>query len=155
MDVQLVLVGDGPERSNLVRAAAAARVPAPVIFAGHQRDVRPFYGMADLFVLPSHSEGSPNVLLEAMAAGVPVVATAAGGVPEMTESEETALLVPPSDPEALAGAMIRLLADPPLATRLAANASAMIQSRFSPETYERELTAIYAGLRGHRLKKSQ
>jgi glycosyltransferase involved in cell wall biosynthesis len=94
-------------------------------------------------VNPSHSEGSPYVLLEAMAAGLPIVATSVGGVPEMLEDNESALLVPASDPQAMAGAIARLLCDEKLAGQLAENASELVSSRFSPEAHVRFLAEIY------------
>jgi glycosyltransferase involved in cell wall biosynthesis len=73
-------------------------------FAGHRTGAQAFYPLADVFVLPSHREGSPNVVRESIAAGTPIVATRAVGVPEMLRDRETALLVPPRDPQALAAA---------------------------------------------------
>jgi glycosyltransferase involved in cell wall biosynthesis len=101
-----------------------------------------------VLVNPSHSEGSPYVLLEAMAAGLPIVATAVGGVTEMVENNETALLVRARDPHEMADAIARVLNDEQLAQRLSANASASVGLRFSPETYVRSLVEIYRGLIG-------
>ena len=92
---RLVLVGDGILRSELERLAGPR-----VIFAGHQSDISPYYALATYFVLPSLSEGSPNVLLEAMAAGLPIVSTRVGGFPETVTDGESALLVPAGDPTA-------------------------------------------------------
>ena len=83
--------------------------------AGFQTEVRPYYSLGTLLALPSHSEGSPNVVLEAMAAGLPIAATAVGGVPEILEEGVTGLMVPPGDPQALADAMLRILRDKALA----------------------------------------
>jgi len=79
---------DGPERQSLIRLSGQLGISDAVIFAGHQSDVRPFYALATLLALPSHSEGSPNVALEAMAAGVPVVATAVGGLWRFSRMDE-------------------------------------------------------------------
>jgi glycosyltransferase involved in cell wall biosynthesis len=141
---RLVLVGDGPERQAVEQAASG--LAGRVVCAGHQTNVRPYYAVADIFVLPSHSEGSPNVILEAMAAGVPIVATAVGGVPEMLADGESALLAPAGAPEALAEAMGSLLTNEELATRLARNASASVAQRFSPDAYRRALLGVYAEL---------
>jgi len=140
---KLVIVGDGPERAKLVATARSYASESEVIFAGQQSEVWPYYSIADVFVLPSHSEGSPNVLLEAMGAGVPIIATAVGGVPEMIEDNQSALLVPANDPSALSAAISRLLTDGDLAHRLTSNASALVSNRFSPEEYVRSLTEIY------------
>ncbi|MFL6332377.1 MAG: glycosyltransferase [Pyrinomonadaceae bacterium] len=140
---QLVIVGDGPERAPLDTLAAEAGLDGRVIFAGQSGDVAPFYAAADLFVLPSHSEGSPYALLEAMAAGLPVVATAVGGVPEIVSDGESALLVPPRDEQALAAALARALSDRGLARTLAASAAEIAATRHAPETHLRSLTGLY------------
>ena len=140
---RLMIVGDGPERESLQAAAKITSVNERVIFAGQVSNVQPFYAIADVFVLPSHSEGSPNVLLEAMAANVPVVATAVGGVPEIVANDASALLVPANDPAALAGAIDRLLADQELGKRLTQTAAALIKSDHSPEQHAEALIAIY------------
>jgi glycosyltransferase involved in cell wall biosynthesis len=145
-DFKAVIVGDGPERAALEALAASLRLKDRIIFAGHADDVRPFYAVADVMALPSHSEGSPLALLEAMAAGVPVVATAVGGVPEVAADGETALLVPAHDPRAFAAALARVLSDGALANSLAANASARVASDFSPEARARALVEFYSGL---------
>ena len=138
-DLKLLLVGDGPERTRLEALSVDG-----VLFAGHLRDVAPYYAVADLLALPSLVEGSPNVLLEAMAAGVPVVATEAGGIPEIVRHEESALLVPPSDPASLARAMERVLTDESLASRLAGCAQHTVETRHSPAARARWLTQLYS-----------
>jgi glycosyltransferase involved in cell wall biosynthesis len=139
----LLLVGEGPEQPRLAAMARAAGLEKAVIFAGQHRDVAPFYALASVLAIPSHSEGSPLVLLEAMAAGVPVAATAVGGVPEMVTGEESALLVPPRQPAQLAEALRRLLDEPGLASRLAVGASARVAACYTPEVYHRTLLEIY------------
>lgn len=146
LNFKLVVVGEGPERVRVEGAAREAGLAGRVVFAGHAADVRPFYAAADVLALPSHSEGSPNVLLEAMAAGLPVVATSVGGVPEIADDGESALLVPPRDAPAFAAALGRLLTDAELAQRLGTNASARVVAQFSPEAYARALVEIYRGL---------
>lgn len=146
LDFKLVVVGDGPERERVEKAAKSLGLVGRVVFAGHAKDVRPFYAMADVLALPSHSEGSPYVLLEAMAAGVPVAATAVGGIPEIASDGETALLVHARDADAMASALRRLLTDAALALSLAARAKEHVSARFSPEAYARSLLAIYKEL---------
>ncbi len=140
--LRLVFVGDGPELARLEALARALNVRDATTFAGHQSDVRPYYAVADLFVLPSHSEGSPNVLLEAMDAGVPVVATAAGGIPEIVTAGESALLVEARDSQALAAAMARLLSDEDLRIRLTIAAREQLKMH-TPEIYFQELRAFF------------
>jgi glycosyltransferase involved in cell wall biosynthesis len=137
----LVLVGDGPEREALKSLAASRDVP--LTLAGQISDVAPYFALADAFVLPSHSEGSPNVLLEAMAAALPIVSTAVGGVPDTVTAGEQALLVPPWEPQALANAIRHLLTDGGLAARLAASARSRATARFSPEVRVRTIARIY------------
>lgn len=143
INARLVVVGDGPERAPLVEGVTSLGLVDHVIFAGQVNNVGVYYAAADVLVNPSHSEGSPYVLLEAMAAGLPIVATAVGGVPEMVENNETALLVPASDPQAMADAIVRILNDERLARRLTENASELVSSHFSPATYVRSLGELY------------
>lgn len=141
---RLVIVGDGPERGPLNEAAASLGIQDRVVFAGQSSNVGVYYAAADVLVNPSHSEGSPYVLLEAMAAGLPIVASEVGGVPEMVQNNETALLVPAGDPQAMADAIVRVLNNENFGDQLAKNASALASSRFSPEAYVRTLTGIYS-----------
>jgi glycosyltransferase involved in cell wall biosynthesis len=99
-------------------------------------------------VLPSLSEGSPHVLLEAMARGLPIVATRVGGVPEIAADGITALLGPPKDPGFLAGAVDRLFEDPALGRRLGATARSTVLSRHRPEQRAATLSRLYADLVG-------
>lgn len=140
-----VLVGDGPERPNLERQAADSGIADVVTFAGHQPGVAPYYALAYALALPSHSEGSPNVVLEAMAAGVPVAATAVGGVPEMLR-DSAGLVVAPGDPAAMAAALERLLGDPELGRSCVAAAAARVAAEFTPEAYCESMTGVYEDL---------
>lgn len=140
----LVIVGDGPERERLQSSIKARRLDGHVIFAGQVDDVLPYYAIADVLALPSHSEGSPNVLFEAMAAGLPIVATRVGGVPEIA-TEETAILVPAREPHTFAEALHRVLTQPELAQSLSANATVRVAD-FSPEAHARTLIRLYQEL---------
>ncbi len=141
LSIQMVLVGDGPEREALI--ALARNKGVALTMAGQISDVAPYFAAADVFVLPSHSEGSPNVLLEAMAAGLPVVATAVGGVPDTVTDGEQALLVPAAQPQAMADAIRRLLTDGDLALRLGTSARERAAAQFSPEARVRRIAEIY------------
>ncbi|NOY74350.1 MAG: glycosyltransferase family 4 protein, partial [Kiritimatiellaeota bacterium] len=134
--VRLVIVGDGPEMERLKRLAAelahvdcdiSADEFGNVFFAGYSRDIRGFLASADLFVLPSLYEGFGIVLLEAMAAGVPVVASKTGGVPEIVADGVNGLLVEPGDPDALSEAMERLVGDDALGRELSDNAKREVE----------------------------
>ena len=137
------MIGEGPERPRIEARIAALQLGERVTLAGQAPSAEPYYGIADLAVLSSLSEGSPNALLEAMSAGVPAVATRVGGIPEIVAHEEQALLVPPADSAALAAAMGRLLADPGFARSLAARARERVLERHTPEARIRALVAIY------------
>jgi glycosyltransferase involved in cell wall biosynthesis len=148
LDFQILLVGDGPERAALEAQTAQLGLQDRVRFTGHQHDPLPFYALADMFVLPSLSEGSPNVLLEAMMVGTPIVATAVGGVPDTVRDGRSAMLVPAADPAALANSIGRLMDDPALAESLKENARADVRERHSPQAYCTALTGIYRELLG-------
>ena len=140
--VRLVIVGDGPERVALQSRLAALKLQQTVTFAGFQSDVTPYYQIADMAVLPSHSEGSPYALLEAMAAGVPVLATSVGGVPEIVRDNETGFLVARECPERLGSRILELVEDQALRQKVSRAAKAGIDE-YSPEAYRTNLTQLY------------
>jgi len=109
---RFIVFGEGAERERLERQIAECGLEEAVRLAGFSPGLDQLWPNADLMVLPSFTEGLPNVILEASAAGVPVVATAVGGTPEAVDPGQTGLLVPPGDPLALAGAVVELLIDP-------------------------------------------
>lgn len=111
-DVRFLVVGDGPERARLKRMAADVGLFGKAHFLGVRDDVPSLLGAMDVLVLSSLSEGSPNVVLEGMAAGVPIVATRVGGIPELVEDGVSGLLVDPGDGSALSSAVLALLSDP-------------------------------------------
>jgi len=139
---RVVLLGDGPERTNLSAKIESLGLQESVLIAGHVADVSPFYASASIMALPSHSEGSPNVVLEAMAHGVPIAATAVGGIPEILSHNESGLLVPPKDPKAMAQALARLLEEKILRERL--SLAGQNRSRdFTPAAYRRSISNVY------------
>ncbi|MGQ9635858.1 MAG: glycosyltransferase family 4 protein [Bryobacteraceae bacterium] len=139
--LRLVLVGDGPERSRLTALAGRLGLAPRVIFAGHQDQISGYYAAADVFLLTSHSEGSPNVLLEAMSASLPAVATRVGGVPELAEDGVEALLADRGNHEELAGAVLRVLTDPAVRRRLVENGRRRAE-RHSPEWFYQSMMRI-------------
>ena len=140
---RIVIVGDGPERGALTRLATELGVEKLVSFAGFQRDPKPYYALANIVAVPSHSEGSPNVVLEAMAAGLPMVACRVGGVPEILEEGVTGLMVASQEPEQMAQALRRLLTDAELRSRLGAAAKTQAAAAHTPEAYRRALVGFY------------
>jgi glycosyltransferase involved in cell wall biosynthesis len=143
---RLILVGEGPTRSALERQVAQLGLRDRVLLHGSALDPRPFYGAFDLVVQASLSEGLPNVLLEAAAAGRPIVATAAGGSTEIVIDGETGLLVPVGDRDALASGMRRALDDPALRDRLGAAARRHIESAFGMDRFVSEFASLYEEL---------
>ncbi len=117
---RLTVAGTGPERAALQQLAAELGVAAAVRFAGRidNADIAALYASADLMLNPSKADNMPISILEALASGVPVVSTRAGGIPDMVKHESTALLVPVGDAGAMAAAALRLLNDPALTQRL-------------------------------------
>jgi glycosyltransferase involved in cell wall biosynthesis len=145
----LTVAGDGPERANLEAEAARLGIGDAVTFLGTVLPVEPLYPQLDLIVLPSRSEGLPNVLLEALRAGRPVVATRVGAVPEVLDGSDAGLTVAPDDPEALAEAIDATLAaeeDPVRRTELT-RARAVVVDRFSLTTRVQAHLSLYATLR--------
>jgi len=114
-----------------------------VVFAGYRDDAARVVAAADVFALPSWTEGLPLVVLEAMALGRPVVATPVGGTPELVVDEETGLLVPPRDVAALAAALTRVLGDAALGRRLGEAGRRRVAEHFSAEATSREVLALY------------
>lgn len=132
-ELHLVLVGEGQERANLERQADSLQLADRLHFLGERADARQIIGALDLMVLPSLTEGLPNVVLEAFAYKTPVVATAVGGVPELVKDGETGWLVPPRDPHALAQAIRDALSNPEEARRRAENAYRHLLASFTVE----------------------
>jgi glycosyltransferase involved in cell wall biosynthesis len=126
-----VLFGDGPLRDALERQAAAAGLEGRLVFAGFRKDLDGFLPWLDLLVLPSYTEGLPNVVLEGCAAGVPVVATAVGGTPEVIEDGVTGCLVPPGDAAALARRMLDVLHSPDGGRALAERGRQRVRAEFT------------------------
>lgn len=140
---QALIVGDGPLRADLERQATELGVSHSVRFTGGIADVRTALAAMDVFVLPSRAEGMSNALLEAMAAGRPVVATAVGGTHEVFDGDRTGILVPPGDVNAMAGEMLLLLSDPVRATRLACAAQRWVEERFSARAMVASLERLW------------
>src|SRR5207244_3218309 len=102
VEATLCLVGDGPDRTAIEQRAHDLGIARDTLFAGYQRDVAPYYGLFDAFVMTSANEGTPVVAIEALAARRPVVATAVGGVPDVVRDGEDGFLVAPGDLDGLA-----------------------------------------------------
>jgi glycosyltransferase involved in cell wall biosynthesis len=147
---RLLIVGQGAEEAGLRLRARALGVADSVRFTGGVADAAPLLRAADASVLPSRSEGMPLSLLEAMACGLPVIATGVGGSLEVLGGGGLGLLVPPERPEALAAAMARVLGDPALRGRLGRAARAHVLEHHALDLVVDRLVALYRALAAQR-----
>jgi glycosyltransferase involved in cell wall biosynthesis len=141
-----LLVGEGIMRASLERQVATRGLQDSVRFCGTRGDVSAILRLVDIVVHPSEQEGFSNAVLEAMAAGRPVVATAVGGNPEAIRDAETGILVPPGQSAELAASVSRLLGDPARVNALGRAARMRVQERFSVERMVAEYEALYEQL---------
>jgi glycosyltransferase involved in cell wall biosynthesis len=147
---RLIVIGDGPMRPAIEESIRQRGLTDAVELLGERHDVPDLLAAMDAFVLSSATEGIPLTVLEAMAAGLPVVATAVGGIPQVVLAEETGCLVPPGSPEALAAALGRLIDDPALAQRLGDAGRQRVQEHFSLQRMAADYESLYRQLvNGH------
>lgn len=144
-DVRFVMVGDGPLRAAVEARAAELGIAGRLTLTGLRRDVPELMGAFDIFALSSLWEGLPRVLPQAMATGLPVVATAVDGSAEAVEHGVTGLLTPPGDPQALAAALLELLADPARAQQMGEAGRARAEE-YSAERMVEQIAALYRSL---------
>jgi glycosyltransferase involved in cell wall biosynthesis len=144
LDWELELVGDGPLEAPLRRQAASLGLAARVRFLGYQTDIAPALARAHVFVLASRSESFPRSVLEAMRAGLPVVASDVGGIGEAVTHDGIGLLVAPRDPAMLAHSLGGLISAATLRARMGAAARATYEARFRLDTMVEATAAIYA-----------
>ncbi len=143
---QFVLLGEGSKRADFEQQVKDLGLQANFLFLGRRSDVPAILACCDIAVLPSLAEGLPNAVLEYLAAGLPVVATAVGGNLEIIREGTTGLLVPPQDSRALAAALIRLLSDNDLAVRIAGAGRDYVKQNFSFERLVEDMERLYAKL---------
>jgi L-malate glycosyltransferase len=143
-DVRFVIAGEGELRESLQHQIRSHGLEKHVILAGFRPDVLSLHKAFDIFVMSSMMEGLGTSLLDAMACGKPVVATRAGGMPEVVSDGESGILVPPRDDRALADAIVRLLKEPTLRERMGAAGMSLANTRFSAERMVAETLDVYA-----------
>ena len=141
--VRFFIVGKGELLAELKELAVSLGITHQLVFTGFRGDVGAFYKIANLFVMSSVQEGLGTAALDALAAGLPVVAANSGGIPEIIHDGETGRLVEPSNPEALARGVIDMLAHPGQAGRMAARGRAMVAEQFSIETMAGKNLEVY------------
>ncbi len=145
-EAHFVIIGDGSERSRLEDQVTKAGLRSRVSFLGWRRDLERIYPDLDVVVLASLHEGTPVSLIEAMAAGRPVVATRVGGVPDVVQNDVTGLLIPSRNPEALANAVLRLLTNMNERRRMGMTAQARVYPRFTASRLAVDMEALYREL---------
>lgn len=145
-DIAFAVVGGGPDRPALERQAQRLGLDRRVRFLGLVRDMEPVYGALDVLVQPSDLEGTPRTVLEAMARGIPVVATAVGDVPFLVRDGYEGLLVRRGDHVALAGALRSVVDDSDLRRRLGGNGRERATLHFSIERMQQQTAAVYSAI---------
>lgn len=143
---RLLIVGDGPDRRMLEQLAGELGLTGAVIFAGYQGAPRDFYHLMDVFVLASAHEAFGLVLVEAMLAGVPIVATKVGGIPFVLDHGDAGILIPPLQPAGITGAILSLLADHEAAQSYRSAGLVRARSAFSADRYVNDVAELYADI---------
>jgi glycosyltransferase involved in cell wall biosynthesis len=138
--------GEGPCQAQLESQTQALNLGKRIRFVGFRRDIQDIFQAMDMLILPSHSEGLPNVVLEAFSFGKAVVATSVGGVPELVEHGQNGILVPPRDPKSLAEAIIKCVEDRTMRESFGKAARNTTRSRFNFEDQARKLESIYGDI---------
>jgi glycosyltransferase involved in cell wall biosynthesis len=145
-NLHLILVGDGPLKEQLRHEISSQNLLKSVTMIGWSDDVASLLKTVDLLVLPSLNEAFGLVLLEAMAAGVPVIGTSVGGIPEVIHHGKTGLLVPPGSPEAIATSIVWIHENPEAVQRMITQARDMVNDRFTSKAMARSIEKVYLEL---------
>jgi len=142
-EARFVIVGDGPEKAKIEKMISEKGLENSVILAGYLRDPRRVLQDFDLMVLPSHTEGLPNVILEALMMEVPVISTAVGGVPDIIRDCQEGVLIQPGDPGKMARTIMNFLDDPVILGRMALKGKKIVENRFDFKVRTLKLEKIY------------
>lgn len=145
-DTQVLFVGEGADEARLREQVSRLGLSGHVRFLGYRNDIGDILRACDLLVHPATMEGFANVAMQAMAAGLPVVSSAVGGMPESVRDGVTGLLVPPQDPALLAAAILRLLDDPALPRQLGERGKAIVENEFNTDAMVKGNLAVYEEL---------
>jgi glycosyltransferase involved in cell wall biosynthesis len=151
--LRLEIAGEGPARGELEQLVRSLGIADSVVFLGWQADLAPLFALWDVFVQSSLEEGLPMALLEAMAAGLPAVATAVGGTPEIIDDGVNGWLVPAQDPAALAARVQELLQNREQQSAMGAAGCARVEAKFSAGRMVKELASIYDELLASKCKR--
>lgn len=145
---RFLVVGGGPLATDLQSQARSLGLGGIALFLGYLEDVANVMAVSDVIVISSRREGLPNVLLEALSLGKPVVATEVGGIPEVIEDRETGVLVPAGNPEALAQAVIELYNRPDIAEKIGLQGRQLVEQSFSTRAFARQMVDLYSQVLG-------
>ena len=148
-DVHYLIVGDGVHRAVLSDLVADLAIENHVTFSGHRTDIPDLLACCDIFVLPTLKDALPTVLIEALAAGKPIIASNVGGVPEIIENGVNGVLVAPGEPSKLVEACLRLLKDNELSRQISLAGSETVRQRFNIDTQIEHLSRLYEELTSH------
>ncbi|MEW5829394.1 MAG: glycosyltransferase [Chloroflexota bacterium] len=143
---RFLVAGEGPLRASLADLAASLELAEVVTFTGARKDIPAIYGAMDVLVFSSRWEGLPVALLEGMASGLPVIATRVGGIPEVLEHGVGGIIVPPSDPAALAVACLKLIRNPVLGQQMGAAGLAHVKAHYSIDAMVEATSRLYQSL---------
>jgi glycosyltransferase involved in cell wall biosynthesis len=146
VDATLAMVGDGPDRAAVEEQAYALGIARHCLYLGYQDDVAGWYAALDALLLPSANEGTPVVAIEALATGLPVVATRVGGVPDVVREGEDGFLVEVGDVDGLAGRLEQLARDPGLRSRMGGAARARVLERYAVDRLVDDVDRLYRAL---------
>ena len=145
-EIFLLIIGDGPERENLEEFASELGLASHVIFTGFREDAAMFYKITDIFLLTSFSEGTAMTLLEAMASGLPCIATDVGGNPEIVMNGETGFIIPSRDEKILAEKIRELLGNDLMRKRMGKAGRKRFEENFTAAGMTSSYEAIYEGI---------
>jgi glycosyltransferase involved in cell wall biosynthesis len=144
--VTALIVGEGPDEKKLKEYSSSKKLDSKVVFTGYQKDITSIYKSLDLVILSSLSEGMPNVALEGMLFGKPVIGTKVGGIPEVVIDQKTGILVPAADPDSLSKAMLELLNDENKMRTSSDNSRKYVLENFSLEKRVKSIVELYREL---------
>ncbi|MBA4395707.1 MAG: hypothetical protein C0407_19310, partial [Desulfobacca sp.] len=140
---RFLIVGEGPRRTLIEEAIRKHRLEPFFIMTGHRNDIPEIIALSEIGVISSQAEGVPQFLLQAMAMAKPMVATRVGGIPDLLEDGVNGLLIPPEDPEALAGAVLKLLDDQPFGRHLGVEAEGLIEKKYTAQQMAEQIIQVY------------
>ena len=143
INIKLFVIGDGPQKKEIHEIVKAQNILDEVVFTGFQSNIEQWLSVLDIFILPSLTEGTPMALLEAMAKGIPVVASAVGGVPNVIKTNQNGILVPAGSSDDLYNAVLTIIDDDSLKETLSKNAKKTIEFEFNFQRWITEIELVY------------